>query len=101
MAALAATWFWVLAPLAGFEVFGFSGTDADLVRRLHHFRLVQPEWVSNPPDYMRWSQAETLARLIVVFLGWLVGVILIVRRYLKSHRHTPPNTALEPTATDA
>jgi len=99
LTAVAAAWFWALRPLiTGFEAFGFSGTDADLVRHLWHFRLIQPEWVSKPPnyDYVRWSEAETLARLLVVFLGWVASSIFA---YLTFRRKTPPNTALEPTPT--
>jgi hypothetical protein len=93
LAAVAAVWFWVLPPLLTplFYLHPTDWTDADVVRHIWHFRLVQPEWVSTPPDYMRWSQAETLARGIVVFLGWVTTAILLERRYLRGHRNTSPN----------
>jgi hypothetical protein len=79
LAALAAGWFWALAPLMGFEVLNWPPrTDADLVRYFCHFRIVQPEWVSSPPmySYTRWMVAEIWARMSVVFLGWVVSNIV-------------------------
>jgi hypothetical protein len=86
VAAIAAAWFWAIAPLSSFEILDWPPrTDADLVRHLWHFRLVQPEWVSSPPmySYDRWVGAETWARLLVVFLGWIVCNILADRIYLR------------------
>jgi len=85
LAALAAAWYWALAPLASFHILNPPPTDAGLVRYLWHFRLVQPEWVSNPPNYSywRWMRAEVLARLSFVFLGWIVSNILADRIYLR------------------
>jgi len=99
LAALAVAFFWALAPLLTpvWHLSEIGSTDADLVRELWPFHLVQPEWVSTPPDYIRWAQAETLARGIVVFLSWATTAILLERRYLRSHRNTPPNT-LQATA---
>ncbi len=94
--AFALAWFWALPPLLTplFYLHPTDWTDADVVRHIWHFRLVQPEWISSPPDYMRWSQAETLARLAVVFLGWLAGTTLLTRRYLSSSKRPSPNDAL-------
>jgi len=92
LAAVAAAWFWALAPITiSYEVLS-AETDADLVRQLFHFRLVQPEWVSRPPnyDYGRWAMAEALARLSVVFLGW-AGIIFA---YLKRRRKTQSNVRI-------
>jgi hypothetical protein len=93
LVALAAAWFWALPPLLTplLYMHPTDWTQADLVRHIWHFRLVQPEWVSTPPDYMRWAEAETLARLIVVFLAWLTATTFLVRRYMRSHRDTSPN----------
>jgi hypothetical protein len=94
LAAIGAAWFWALPPLLTplFYLHPTDWTDADLVRHIWHFRLVQPEWVSTPPDYMRWSVAETLARLTVVFLGWATSIMFIERRYFRSHNE--PTSAL-------
>jgi hypothetical protein len=94
LAASAAVGFWALLPI--FTMLGYihpaDWTDADLVRHIWHFRLVQPEWVGSPPmySYTRWMVAETLARLSVVFLGWLVSITFIIRRYLRSHKEPTP-----------
>ena len=102
MIALAAVWFWALPPyltplyhtsimstnpfLNGghtIEHVRTPGFDypSNLVRQIWHFRLVQPEWVSIPTNYERWSKVETQARLIVVIIGYLVSSIFIIRRY--------------------
>jgi hypothetical protein len=85
LAAFAVAWFWALAPITASLLYicSKSWTQADLVRHLWHFRLVQPEWVGSPPDfdYLRWAQAETLARLGAVTLGWLAGALWIMRRH--------------------
>jgi hypothetical protein len=90
LAALVAAWFWALNPLLTMLAYLHppNWTEADLVRHIWHFRLVQPEWVSSPPnyDYLKWVEAETLARLSVVFVGWLVSVTLVIRKYLRNHR---------------
>lgn len=98
--ALAVVWFWALGPLLIplNSINPTEFTSADVVRRVWHLRLVQPEWVSNPTDYVRWSQAESLARFIVVVLGWLVGVAFIIRGRLASHRGAPTDTAPQPMA---
>jgi hypothetical protein len=71
LAALAVAWFSAIAPMTTSFIFIHSNdwTDADLVRHLWHMRLFQPEWVGSPPqyDYVRWAQAEALARLGVVW----------------------------------
>jgi hypothetical protein len=90
LAALAAAWFWAVRPALTPLLYIYSGTEADLVRRLWHFRLVQPEWVGNQPDYMKWAIAETKARLCVLFLGWLVSVIAVLRKYWKGRGNTRP-----------
>src|SRR3954452_10093069 len=100
LAAIAAAWFWALPPILTplFYLHPTNWTDADLVRHLWHFRLIQPEWVSNPPeyDYLRWAQAETLARLGVVFLGWLGGASCVIRWHRRGQTITPPNNAAPP-----
>ena len=88
-AAMAAAWFWALVPFLTPMVYPFPSdwTEADLIRHLWPFHLVQPEWVSSPPnyDYGQWLQAELLARLSVVFLVWVVSNILADRIYSRIH----------------
>jgi hypothetical protein len=91
LAAVAAAWFWAIAPMTTslLYIHPSDWTDADLMRHLWHFRLIQPEWVSSPPqyDYIGWTQAEALARLCAVFLGWLGSASWII------WRHAPGRTA--------
>src|ERR1043165_3852720 len=99
LTALAAAWFWALPPILTplLYLHPSTWTEADLVRHLWHFRLVQPEWVSSPPqyDYLRWAQAETLARLALVFLGWLGGSTCLLRRHQRQRPGPPPNPSSE------
>src|SRR6516165_3208848 len=102
LAALAAVWFWalpaILTPL--FYLHPSNWTDADLVRHLWHFRLVQPEWVSSPPqyDYLRWAHAETLIRLALVLLGWQGASTWLVRRSCAGGLSHRPTRRLQATA---
>jgi hypothetical protein len=99
LAAIGCVWFWALAPMTSLLYIGPSSwTDADLVRHLWHFRLAQPEWVSSPPqyDYLRWMQAESIARLGVVFLVWVGSAGWLVRRHLGGRAFTSPNKAVAP-----
>jgi len=95
LAAIVAAWFLapppILTPL--FYLTPTNWTGAELVRHLWPFRLIQPEWVSNPPqyDYLRWAQAETLARLAMMFLGWLGGATWLLQRHLRRRKITPPS----------
>jgi hypothetical protein len=96
-AALVVAWLWAVAPVTAPLLYIHSSgwTDADLVRRIWPVRLIQPEWVSSPPqyDYLRWTQAETLARLSVVFIAWIASVGWIVRTSRHRQPVTPPNKA--------
>src|SRR5689334_24809264 len=95
LAGIAAAWFWALPPMTTSLLYlcPHNWTEADLVRHLWHFRLVRPEWVAIPPqyNYLRWAQAETLARLSVVFLGWIGGAAWISRRHFRGRSVPRPN----------
>jgi hypothetical protein len=43
-----------------------------------------------PPDYLRWAQSETLARLTVVLFGW-VGSTTFLKRIIfgSAEKFTP------------
>ena len=98
LAAVGAALLWAARPLVTplLYLYPTGWTDAELIRHVWHFRLVQPEWASTPPDYLHWSQTETMARLSVVFLAWLTNVALVVR-YFRRHQ-APPNKSLQATA---
>ena len=75
VAAACAAWYWALAVvLTSFDVLSSAPlTDTDIIKRLWHFRLVRPEWVGHPPEYVHWVIAETITRLaaiVVFFAGW-------------------------------
>ena len=97
LAAIAAGWFWGVAPMTTslLYIHPSGWTDADLVRHLWPFCLIQPEWVSSPPqyDYLCWTQAETLARLGVVFLGRLGSTAWVIGRHLRGRASTSPHKA--------
>jgi hypothetical protein len=84
LAAIGADWFWALNPLFKplFYLYPADWTDADLIRHIWRFRLVEPQWVSTPPDLWRWSLTETLARLIVVNVIWLTTRIILKRYFV-------------------
>lgn len=92
---LAMTWLWAAPPVTTSLLYIHSNgwTDADLVRHIWPVRLVQPGWVTSPPqyDYLRWTQAETLARLSVVFIAWIASVGGIVRTSLRRQPFNRPS----------
>jgi hypothetical protein len=104
LAAVAAALFWALAPMTAslLYIHPNSWNDADLVRHLWHFRLIQPEWVSGSPqyDYMLWTRAETLTRLAVVFIASLGSSAWIVKRHHYLRTGSPPNHQQEQTGAD-
>ncbi len=98
LVALAVGCFWALAPMTTslLYLYPHNWSEADLVRHVWSFRLVQPEWLADPPqyDYLRWAQSETFARLGGVLLGWISGAVWIVRRHMHPRtvaRPSPPN----------
>jgi hypothetical protein len=56
-------------------------TDAETIRYIWHFRLIQPEWISGGNNLMRWQEAEVIARLATVFLVWLATIVALFVRY--------------------
>ena len=86
--ALAIAFFWALDPIlvAIFMMSRPGWTDADMIREIWHLRLVQPEWVSGPNQFIRWQEAEAAARLGLVFIAWLASVIALIMRYRRGKR---------------
>ena len=100
LVALAITFWWALDPIltAIFLMTNRALTDAELIRQIWHFRLVQPEWIGPPDQFWRWQQAETLARLTVVFVGWLAGVVALTKRYRGGRQGHLTSRCSEPLA---
>jgi hypothetical protein len=66
--------FWALGPILTAIFMLTSGTtDAELIRQIWHFRLIQPEWLTGPRQLFKWQEMEVYARLSLVSLGWLVA----------------------------
>jgi hypothetical protein len=83
LAVVALTLFWAIAPAITPVIALSDGNEADLIRELWPIRLVQPEWVFYfyGPSLTYWTLAESIARLVLVILGWLAAAFLIYRKY--------------------
>jgi hypothetical protein len=88
--AAAAAWFWALPVILCFISYMYSPshppTDAQMIRELWPFRLVQPEWLSRTSDQrldllVRWEVTETTVRLSLIFLVWAFFVFLVIHRH--------------------
>ena len=98
LVALVVAIFWALDPiLTAIFMMTSSTTDAELIRQVWHFRLIQSEWVTGPGQFFKWQEAEVYARLSVVLFGWLAAVVTLVRRYSRG-RPKSSNHAMERTA---
>jgi hypothetical protein len=85
--ALATAFLWGLRPVIQpvFMLYPMGWTQADLIRHIWHFRLVQPEWLSHP-EYLPWAFAETYARLGAIFTAWVAAWALLIYQYLRRGR---------------
>ena len=59
-------------------------SDAELIRAQCRIRLVSPDWVGG--DLYLWLQAETWARMGLVFVAWTLFLALTVRNHWSSRR---------------
>jgi hypothetical protein len=57
--------------------------DSDMIRRQNPVRLISPDWVSPKGDLFAWLDAETHARMRLVFTVWVIMMIWILRRHLR------------------
>ncbi len=94
-----AVWFWAFLPIFTPFIYlrptGFGPRPS-----IWYSRLVQPQWVSTPPDYSGWSQVETSVRVAVIVICWIVGMAFIEWLFPKRQKE-PPNQSPEPTAVAA
>jgi len=74
VAAALVIWFWALAPICFASYLTSPGaSDADIIRQYWPHRVVEPEWVGATPDrLLNWHITETVARLAVVSVLWLL-----------------------------
>ncbi len=98
LVALVVVIFWALDPiLTAIFMMTSSTTDAELIRQIWHFRLVQPEWVTGPGQLFKWQETEAYTRLSLVLLCWLAAVVSLVRRSSRG-RPKPSNQSMKLTA---
>src|SRR5439155_15340083 len=92
LVAAAAVWFWALSVMFCFISYMYSPshppTDAQMIRDLWPFRLVQPQWLGRASDHtwdllVRWQATETSVRTLLIFLLWAA---LVVRLVYTHHR---------------
>jgi hypothetical protein len=90
LGAAAAVWFCIVYPLFGFVSYMYSPshppTDAQMIRDLWHFRLIQPEWLARSSDHMmdllaRWEVIEAGVRALLIFAFWATLVAALVHRH--------------------
>jgi hypothetical protein len=60
-----------------------SLSDAEMIRAQNPVRLVSPNWVSPRGGLIEWFEAETRARMDLVFVGWGIAVVWIVGRHVR------------------
>jgi len=102
--AVAAVWFWALRPLGFSYLSSGDATDADIIRQYWPHRLIQPEWISAAGDkldrLMKWHKYETIARLSVVILLWLIIAGGVAYRFDRRQR-LRPNEGAAPNPVDS
>ena len=95
--AAALVWFWALPVLLCFISYmspSHPPTDAQMIRDLWSFRLIQPEWLSRTSDHAfdllgRWQIIETVVRALLILLLWAFAIVWIYRhRRLLRYRET-------------
>ena len=67
-------------------IYAIGTSNADLIRGRYPIHLVHPEWLPPDMDLLDWVQAETVAQVSVVLLGWGFAIAICWRL----HRHPQP-----------
>lgn len=79
--AFAAAFYWGLPPLGALNGLRAMGvTSAEIIRERVPIHLVSPSWISGKDGFdfeVRWSAAECAARLLIVFILWFIGTIVL------------------------
>ena len=90
---------WVVASvgdsMAGLR--NYNVNTAQFIRERNSIILVPPEWISGGTKGMedsdawwRWVIAESKARCGLVFILWLTGMSLLIRRHLRRRKEALP-----------
>jgi hypothetical protein len=83
-------WHWSLAPFTHWPhsvVSNGSESQSDIIKRVMPMHLINPEWLhSKKPDDLTvtWMMAEQKARIVVVFTGWFIVLVLLFHRLKRS-----------------
>ena len=87
-AAVAAYYLIVSVSVGG--LMPYNSTAADVIQKSCPFHLVPAAWVSGSDQadiLVRWSFAETKARLAVLLALWILTVSIFAWQYLRRRRH--------------
>jgi hypothetical protein len=60
-----------------------SLSEAEIIRARNPVRLVSPDWVSPTGDIFEWLKAETRARMALLVLLWLVGIVSVTLQHFR------------------
>jgi hypothetical protein len=86
-------WFWAFRPVFKPHEYllptGFSPNPI-----IWHHRLVQPDWISKPPDYPGWAKVDAMVRVVVIFVCWITSVVFIEWLYSVRHKKSPESPIL-------
>jgi len=92
MLAAVAVWVWafrpVFTPFLYLHPTGFGPPPS-----IWYFRLIQPQWVSTPPDYSGWSKVEASVRVAVIVICWIASIVFVEWLYSKRHKEPPTSSA--------
>jgi hypothetical protein len=77
---------WAVAAirLGGFTTANLC--DPEMIRRENPVRLVSPDWVSPHGNILSWLDAETYARMALVFVASAVAMLWIMRKHFAARR---------------
>jgi hypothetical protein len=79
--------------IASINTSGLLPTDfkaADVITERCPLHLVRPRWVAGKDQadvLLNWPIAEAKARLLLLFVAWLLGVGVLVRLSARNQRH--------------
>jgi hypothetical protein len=70
--------FWAITFDSGSILYSSDETQAAVIRRYFHFRIVQPEWLGSAVTLDSWENVERNVRMAIVYVGWAVAMIVII-----------------------
>jgi hypothetical protein len=80
--AIVAVVFWAFRPFAPYHIMtSVNASDADVIRELFPYHLIDPSWFGSSVNYGQWAVAEFFASLFVVSVCWSVCYYLDERGF--------------------